>query len=216
MSSSWKCKTCPAFRTLELKSWMSHVRAVHSFQPNFKINCPVVNCPASYSVYHSLYKHISNHHKHLYKGSISTRHGKGTPNIHPNNDKASEVEVEYQSDGFSPDDGGVFDNVQMELNLRVICCCFFWKNFFDSLLDLAWFFFCLNFWLFFFDCLWLSYNTFLSVLPLKRKNVLKFSGTSEVIFFIFFLPPVKQHVKNLPLDRCYEIACYDAVLYFYI
>ena len=78
MALLWTCKTCHAFKSTELKKWMVHQRKFHSFQPNFKIRCPVDGCHSSYTIYHSLYKHVDKHHRELYRSNERSNHNDDT------------------------------------------------------------------------------------------------------------------------------------------
>ena len=97
----WFCTVCPAFQTLQLKSWMHHVRMVHSTTPNFKVRCPVNNCPSEYTIYHSLYKHISKHHKLEYED-------RGVANIINAEEVANDDQVEINNEiNYSDNDTDV-------------------------------------------------------------------------------------------------------------
>lgn len=49
---------------------MTHMYEVHSQQPNFHVSCGIENCPNSYRIYHSFYKHVLRHHADHYKEMI--------------------------------------------------------------------------------------------------------------------------------------------------
>ena len=43
---------------------------MHSNEPNFQVACSVQGCPAKFTVYNSLYKHVLKYHKDDYEGKI--------------------------------------------------------------------------------------------------------------------------------------------------
>ena len=66
----WHCTLCNSFQALTLRILLRHYNSVHSNEPNFQVACLVQGCPAKFTIYNSLYKHVLKYHKDDYEGEI--------------------------------------------------------------------------------------------------------------------------------------------------
>ena len=64
---TWKCFACVTFVALTLRALMNHYYSVHSSNPNFFVRCGVDDCPATFTRYHSFYKHVVRKHNEKYE-----------------------------------------------------------------------------------------------------------------------------------------------------
>ena len=62
----FKCLLCKSFQSLSLRLLLNHYRCVHANEPSFTVKCNVNNCPAEFSLYNSLYRHVTRKHKEIY------------------------------------------------------------------------------------------------------------------------------------------------------
>ncbi|XP_028417997.1 uncharacterized protein LOC114542721 [Dendronephthya gigantea] len=66
----WECRLCNCFQAISLRTLLNHYNKVHGNEPNFQVVCGIENCPATFTKYNSLYKHITRSHKEVYDGNI--------------------------------------------------------------------------------------------------------------------------------------------------
>ena len=66
----WECSICNCFHSLLLRTLLSHYNKVHANEPNFRVVCNVDDCPAIFSKYNSLYKHVKRHHGDIYNVTV--------------------------------------------------------------------------------------------------------------------------------------------------
>ena len=45
---------------------LNHYRLVHANHSSFNVNCNIDGCPSTFSIYNSLYKHVTRKHKEIY------------------------------------------------------------------------------------------------------------------------------------------------------
>ncbi len=62
----WECRICNCFHSLSLRTLLSHYNKVHGNEPNFRVVCNVDDCPAIFTKYNSLYKHVKRCHGDIY------------------------------------------------------------------------------------------------------------------------------------------------------
>eukprot|EP00111_Clytia_hemisphaerica_P013852 TCONS_00040766-protein len=66
MADVFKCLKCNRFEALSLRCLLNHYRSTHANESSFNVTCNVDGCPATFSIYNSLYKHITRKHKEVY------------------------------------------------------------------------------------------------------------------------------------------------------
>lgn len=69
----FKCLLCSHFQALSLRNLLNHYRTVHSNQSSFFVTCNVDGCPATFTLYNSLHRHVTRKHKDVYQGIINPR-----------------------------------------------------------------------------------------------------------------------------------------------
>lgn len=62
----FRCFRCNAYQALTLRRLLNHYFTVHSNETNFRVICGVNNCPAMFTKYNSLYKHVTRQHRETY------------------------------------------------------------------------------------------------------------------------------------------------------
>ena len=62
----FRCSRCNAFQALTLRGLLNHYFTVHSNETNFHVVCGVNDCPAIFTKYNSLYKHVTRQHRDTY------------------------------------------------------------------------------------------------------------------------------------------------------
>ena len=65
-----RCHACPLcdFNSRTLPEWFSHLRLVHSSEPNFLVTCGIDGCMKTYSKFASLNSHVYRYHKGRVRG----------------------------------------------------------------------------------------------------------------------------------------------------
>lgn len=94
----WTCSCCDYFQAISLRTLLNHYNKVHGHEPNFRVVCNVNGCPATFTKYNSLYKHITRWHVDVYKDT------------QPDNDSTEDNVDDGEGDNDDdPDTGG--DNI---------------------------------------------------------------------------------------------------------
>ena len=60
----WACRSCNCFQAISLRTLLNH------YEPNLRVVCNVDECPAIFTKYNSLYKHITRCHNEVYNDNI--------------------------------------------------------------------------------------------------------------------------------------------------
>ena len=87
----WTCTCCNYFQAISLRTLLNHYNKVHGHETNFRVVCNVDDCPAIFTKYNSLYKHITRCHEDVYNETV-----KGNSDVDNTEDKVN-------------DDGDLFD-----------------------------------------------------------------------------------------------------------
>ena len=66
----WKCTLCAFFIGITLRVLMNHYYTVHGNQAKFFVRCGVNDCLATFTRYHSFYKHVRKKHRNEYEGTL--------------------------------------------------------------------------------------------------------------------------------------------------
>lgn len=64
-SSGYCCPLCEGFVVPTYRLWLSHLRHIHSHDPNFHVTCGVNSCPRTFRVFSSLYSHVYRSHRNM-------------------------------------------------------------------------------------------------------------------------------------------------------
>ena len=85
MSLSQTCKLCPlcSFEAPTIAIVLSHLRTVHSSDPNFHVLCGLGGCATTFRSFSALYSHIYRYHPDLVKKRKEPV--QVLPNYQPNN-----------------------------------------------------------------------------------------------------------------------------------
>ena len=75
VKQSIKCQLC-AFEAPAISLVLSHLRTVHSSDPNFNVICGIGGCCTTFKTFNSLYQHI--YRKHNVPGVVQPRKQKGS------------------------------------------------------------------------------------------------------------------------------------------
>lgn len=123
-----KCTLCSRFQALILRELLNHYDTVHSNEVNFRVVCGVDCCPATFTLYNSLYKHVVKRHRRTYEDvvidddSSSDHHDEEraederldlAENDDDNDDQQSENVESSISDGGGDDDDDDDENLQL-------------------------------------------------------------------------------------------------------
>ena len=64
-SSGYCCPLCEGFVVPTYRLWLSHLRHIHSHDPNFHVTCGINSCPRTFRVFSSLYSHVYRSHRDM-------------------------------------------------------------------------------------------------------------------------------------------------------
>lgn len=67
----WKCTLCAVFVGITLRVLRNHYYTVHGNQAKLFVRCGVNDCPATFTRYHSFYKHVRKKHRNEYEGTLT-------------------------------------------------------------------------------------------------------------------------------------------------
>ncbi|XP_066931778.1 uncharacterized protein [Clytia hemisphaerica] len=106
----FRCLLCNYFQALSVRLLLDHYRSVHANQSSFNVKCNVDGCVATFSLYNSLYKHITRKHKEVYHQQPYAIQGRQQPNgeIQLNEEEEAVPDgiehVQYEVDQHEGDD----------------------------------------------------------------------------------------------------------------
>ena len=104
MVEVFECDLCKLFRALSLRSLLSHYHTVHSKRIDFKVTCNVDKCPAVFTKYNSLYRHVRRHHEVKYNVTEQSNY------IGNDDNDGSNDEVEVRGYNLNDNEGSNSDD----------------------------------------------------------------------------------------------------------
>ena len=94
----FRCSRCNAFQALTLRGLLNHYYTVHSNETNFRVVCGVNDCPAIFTKYNSLYKHVTRQHRDIYAVPRGCNRANRHEEIHQNHRDENAISSDEASD----------------------------------------------------------------------------------------------------------------------